>query len=121
MKSAFGIAVLVLVLFNSNVFAFGAKGSSRKSGETIWVVRSDGAKSCSPEVTESIDQGAALLRGAQIQVLESRKGSDGMMHAQVCGADTGSLNGYLIQKSDLKRALDLGFKEAPVTFSGQSK
>ncbi len=85
--------------------------------EKIWVMSSDGKKSCSPLETESLDRGMQELKIAQVEVFESKKATDGNMHAQGCGMPSGSVNAYLILRSDLPKVLALRkYKEAPKTF-----
>ena len=83
--------------------------------DSVWVGRPDGALSCEPKSGEAIESGAGELRKAKIQVLDSRKGTDGKMHIQVCGAPKGSLNSYLIPRKELPLALSLGFQEIPLS------
>lgn len=83
----------------------------------VWVVRSDGAQSCGIKEGLSPEQMGDELRKAGIQVFEMRKGTDGKMHAQMCGAPTGGLNGFEILSADLPKALLIGYKEAPKGFS----
>ncbi len=78
--------------------------------ETVWIKRTDGALSCSPEKAQSLGEGAQDLEKAKIRVLESKKIQDGKMHIQMCGAPTGTENAYRIQRSDLPQAIALGFQ-----------
>ena len=94
-----------------------AAGSAQPAGERVWVVRPDGSQSCGLKEPQSLADGEKALKEAGIATFGSNKGNDGMMHMQMCGASTGGLNGYLIQKQDLPRAIALGFKEAPQGFS----
>ncbi len=87
------------------------------AGDRVWVVRSDGSQSCGLKEPQALADGEKALKDAGIASFGSSKGNDGMMHMQMCGASTGGLNGYLIQKQDLQRATALGFKEAPQGFS----
>lgn len=86
---------------------------SQSQANSIWVSRADGGQSCSPGSGQSLDEGAALLRKSKVRVLDSRKGNDGKMHIQVCGAPTGSANSYLIPREDIAQAVAQGFKETP--------
>jgi len=87
------------------------------SAETgVWVARSDGGISCEPEKSISLEAGLKELQAAGVRVLDSKKGSDGMLRAQVCGAPTGSKNTYLIAESDLAKATSIaGFKQLPTS------
>jgi hypothetical protein len=89
----------------------GDSSSAQSSGETVWVSRPDGSKSCSGKSGASLDDGTAELKGLKIQVLDSRKSSDGKMHSMMCGASTGSSNAYLIPKAQLLQAIAAGYSE----------
>lgn len=97
------------------VFSFEALGFARavSESERIWIVRSDGARSCGMEEGESIDQVTTELKKSGVTIFESRKASDGKMHAMVCGAPEGTLNAFMIPKEDLPKAIVLGFSKAP--------
>ncbi len=77
--------------------------------ETVWVGQPDGSLQCKPKSGKSLEDGKTPLTQAGVAVLESKKTSDGMMRAQMCGIPTGKLNAYLIKKSDLPAAIRLGF------------
>jgi len=78
---------------------------------TVWIRRSDGAQFCVAGSGASLVSGSSDLQAAQIKVLRSKKGTDGKMHAQVCGAPRGSTNNYLIDRAKLQSALALGYAE----------
>jgi hypothetical protein len=86
--------------------------TSAPKADQVWVTRGDGAQSCTPGSGQSLDDGANELRKSKVRVLESRKGSDGKMHAQMCGLPSGSTNAYLIPKDDLPQAVALGYVKA---------
>ena len=81
------------------------------AAESVWITRPDGAQSCQPGSGTTLEDDAQELKTAQIPVLESKKGSDGMMHIQMCGAPKGSTNSFLIPKDKLAQALTLGYRE----------
>ena len=83
------------------------------SAESVWIKRTDGGVSCEQDKAQSVEKGKEELTRAGIQVQDSRKASDGKMHAQMCGAPTGSENRYLVNRSELEKAKALGFSEAP--------
>jgi hypothetical protein len=120
MKKIYILVSIFVVMTSVSSFA----GSKKKAvAETIstedkvWVISSDGKKSCSVLETESVDKGMRELAAANIQVFESKKADDGKMHAQACGMPTGSVNAYLIMKQDLPKALALKkYSEAPENF-----
>jgi hypothetical protein len=78
--------------------------------ETVWVMRSDGAQSCSTEPGRSLAESALDLETEKIPILESIKGADGAMHIQMCGALKGSVNAYRIPKKYLSKAQKIGFQ-----------
>ena len=80
-----------------------------ESSELVWVMKPDGAKSCAPDSGLPVDQALEELKAAHISVRDSRKGSDGKMHAQVCGAPQGSTHSFLIDRKDLGGAIALGY------------
>lgn len=85
--------------------------SATKDAESVWVSRPDGGQSCSPKSGQALDAVAQELKSAGIAVLESRKGNDGKMRAQMCGIATGGFNSYKISKGDLGKAQALGFQK----------
>ena len=75
---------------------------------TEQVYKYDGSVQCGwegvpPEVMEE------ELTEAGIDVLAFRKDHDGRGYAAVCGNGTGRINVYEIRKTDVIRALELGF------------
>ena len=79
--------------------------------EAVWVSKPDGSEGCSPDSGSSLLQGSAELTQAHIPVLESKKGSDGKMHIEMCGAPKGTVNLFLIPRDRLPAALVLGYQE----------
>ncbi|OPY96071.1 hypothetical protein A5906_04955 [Bradyrhizobium sacchari] len=49
------------------------------------------------------------LTRAGLAIVSQKKATDGLMHIQLCGSMTGSVNAYEIASSDFQNALDLGF------------
>lgn len=82
------------------------------SGDTVWVMRPDGSQSCSAKSGESLDDGADELKHANIHVLDSKKSASLKLHSQLCGMPTGTSNAYQISRSDLPKALTLGYQQA---------
>jgi hypothetical protein len=121
MKSlALGFLVSV-IFFSLPTFAMGEKVSAQQpsssetttaNGDSVWVMRPDGSQSCSAKSGESLDDGADELKHANIHVLDSKKNASLKMHSQLCGLPTGTSNAYLISRSDLPRALTLGYQQA---------
>ena len=57
----------------------------------------------------SLDDMEKELRAANIAVEGKAKKADGIQHPQMCGASTGMMNVYRIQRSDFEKARALGF------------
>ncbi len=86
---------------------------SSADSESVWVGKSDGAKSCAKEKGISLDVMAAQLQSVDIKILAKKKISDGKMRIQMCGADKGDFNGFLIARKDADKAKALGFNAVP--------
>jgi hypothetical protein len=107
--------------FPNEVFAFGTKSeqvqsegeanSSSLSSANVWVTRPDGGQQCSPQSGQSLDTSSAELKKAQVRVLNSQKGSDNKLHAQMCGIPSGKTNMFQIPRDDLSKASALGYHE----------
>jgi len=78
--------------------------------ETAFVYKPDGTRHCNSAPGTSLDSMAQELVGSGIVVLSQRKSYDGREGIALCDNPTGSINVYEIGKSDLSRALELGFK-----------
>ena len=117
---------IICVIFVSIFCGFGLKRTEETkmsgttsleappSSATVWVGRNDGAKYCVQDSGETLEQGSTQLQAAQIAVLDSKKGADGKMHAQVCGGGRGSTNNYLINRDRLAAAKALGYSEVSI-------
>jgi hypothetical protein len=81
--------------------------------DSIWVGKTDDAKSCGTAKPVTLDQAAADFAATNIQFFQKKKIHDGKMRIQMCGTDKGDMNGFLISKKDLQRAEALGFKAMP--------
>lgn len=92
--------------------ASGSPAAGAIDNNTMWVQKPDGSKSCQPESGTSLDKDAQSLASKGVKVLEKKKGSDGKMHIQSCGAATGKTNAFRIPKKDEAKAKAAGF--APV-------
>jgi hypothetical protein len=117
----FTTAFLVsLFVFSVPAFAMGdkpsapAQGGQTASSDSVWITRPDGSQSCSAKSGESIEEGAEDLKSANIHVLDSKKNASPKIHNQLCGMPTGTSNAYQISRSDLAKALSLGYQQADV-------
>ena len=77
---------------------------------TVEVYRYDGTLQCGLGKEIPPDVAAGELVAAQIEVLSSRKGRDGLDHIAVCGASTGAINVFTIAQTSLAAAERLGFE-----------
>lgn len=77
---------------------------------TVQVYMYDGTLQCGLGHEIPLEEMSKMLIGAGIQVLDSRKGTDGLAHIAVCGASTGSINVYTIARESLSAAQELGFR-----------
>lgn len=87
----------------------GSKTSSTRS--KVWVYKYDQSKQCQKTEGVSLDVMAKELAEHKIYVHESKKEYDGLMRVQVCGAYTGLANLFLINISDIDKALAQGFQQ----------
>jgi hypothetical protein len=83
--------------------------TSTESEQRIWITRPDGSRQCAKAPKIDPTQVATQVQGAGILVFESKTGTDGQMHSQMCGAATGRTIDLLISKIDIRKALALGF------------
>lgn len=78
--------------------------------DTVEVYRYDGTLQCGLGEEIPLETMAADLRAAGIEVLGSRKGTDGLAHIAVCGASTGAINVYTIPREALPAAQAASFR-----------
>jgi hypothetical protein len=99
---------LLPFLFVSSISA-GSKNEDR-----VWITRADGTLQCAEhsgvQATDPITVAKEQLMKKGIHILESKKRSDGKMHAQACGFSTGNETSFLIPKSEFTKAKSLGFE-----------
>jgi hypothetical protein len=84
-----------------------AKDNSVKV-EHVKVYKYDGSLQCGMGKAISLDDMKKEL--GDIVVFSAENKYDGLMHIQACGTITGKANVYEIDKTDLEKALKLGFK-----------
>jgi len=78
-------------------------------GPSIEVAKYDGSLQCEMGRPVSLDEMEKELRAANIAVEGKAKKADGIQHPRMCGASTGTMNVYRIQRSDFEKARALGF------------
>jgi hypothetical protein len=89
----------------------GPAGVLRAEANQVWVGKSDQATSCNTNPGISLDAMATELAQAGIKSFDKQKFHDSQLHIQMCGADKGTMNVYLIEKTQLQKAVSLGFSE----------
>lgn len=77
---------------------------------TVQVFKYDGTLQCGMGGEIPLDEMAKELETAGIDVVASRKGTDGLVHINVCGSSTGAINVYVIDRGDLPAAERLGYR-----------
>ena len=78
--------------------------------ETAYVYKPDGTRHCDTTPGISLDAMAQILVRSGIQVYTQRKSYDGREGIATCDNPTGSINVYEITRSDLQKALQMGFQ-----------
>jgi len=78
--------------------------------ETLEVYMYDGTLQCGMGEEIPPETMAENLAKAGIEVLASRKGTDGLAHIAVCGASTSAINVFTIRRDKLEAARTLGFQ-----------
>jgi hypothetical protein len=78
--------------------------------ETLEVYKYDGTLQCGMGEEIPLEAMAEELAKAGVEVLASRKGTDGLAHIAVCGASTGALNVFTIRRERLEAARALGYR-----------
>lgn len=81
-----------------------------KAEELVWIGKPDEATSCGVGSGIELDAMANQLKASGIKVMEKRKIHDSKARIAMCGIDKGTMNGFLIPKSDAAKASSLGFK-----------
>jgi hypothetical protein len=83
---------------------------SEANSKLIQIYKETGAKQCGEGDAIPLQKVKEQLTKNKVEPLDAKTQSDGYMHMQVCGAPTGEIHVFTIQKSQLKRATALGFK-----------
>ena len=76
--------------------------------QRVLIYKYDGSKQCGVKKGQSLAEMEKDLQG--IKIFSREKRPDGLMHIQVCGADTGMANVYEISAGDLAKAEAKNFK-----------
>ncbi len=77
---------------------------------TVQVYKYDGTLQCGMGHELTLDEMAQELEAEGVEVIASRKGTDGLLHITVCGASTGSINVFVIDRGSLPTAQRLGYR-----------
>jgi hypothetical protein len=86
-----------------------SEASSKAAQLKVRVYKPDGSLQCGMGHKIPLEEMERELKG--ISVSSRINQNDGLMRIQVCGAPTGQCNIYEIDRKDLAKALNLGFKE----------
>lgn len=78
-------------------------------GERVMVFKANGSLQCSQG--KSTDPATMAKELKDISVYKSSVENDGKVRIQMCGAPTGNVNVFEIDKTNLERALSFGFAE----------
>lgn len=79
--------------------------------QTVNIFLADGSLQCgTKQESDLISEMQTTLNVNNIQIYNSYKSTDGLMQAQMCGAPTGNINIFTINKRDLNQATKLGFQ-----------
>lgn len=78
--------------------------------ETVQIFQYDGTLQCGTGQEIALETTAEVLASVGINVISSRKGTDGLSHIAICGAATGSINVHEIPTESLAAARELGFR-----------
>jgi hypothetical protein len=79
--------------------------------DVVKIYQADGTRQCEPARPIPATDLKKKLEDNKIKVLRIEHTTDGVMHTQVCGADTGRIYVLDIQSLNLDKALKLGFKK----------
>ena len=77
---------------------------------TVQIYKYDRTLQCGMGREISLEEMARELEAAGIDVVTSHKGTDGLVHIGVCGASTGTINVYVIDRGSLLAAKRLGYQ-----------
>jgi len=77
---------------------------------TIEIYKSDESKQCAYNSGIPLNKMERTLKANGIKVVSSRKGKDGLIYTTVCGANTGTINIYIIPEKQMNKAKSIGFQ-----------
>lgn len=111
---ALSAGVLVLTAIScTEAMAFGKGAAPIAAGESIWLGRPDGSRSCEPDSGLTREKVLASFKEVGIKVQALARGSDGKVRAQMCGMPTGRWVGVRIAESDRVNAEATGWRAWP--------
>jgi hypothetical protein len=85
-----------------------AGGNKEEPTQRTWVCKYDGSVQCEQGRARALEVDGKELAG--IQIFQKEKKRDNLMRIQVCGAQTGQANCFLIRSIDLAQAEEKGFR-----------
>lgn len=109
-------ALIIVALSLSQALGVTSVGAGQEPAQAtgsaagrIDVFKPDGSRQCEPDSGTPIGAVRAQLADAGVEVLAARTTTDGMHHAQVCGAATGRIHVFTIDAAGAETAANLGF------------
>lgn len=97
----YGVSIFFATLA---LFSIATQGAEN----TVKIAKANGAKQCeSGHITSAAMRAELTSKG--VEVVSAACGNDGLMHAAVCGAESGEINIFEISSGDLDKARNLGF------------
>ena len=109
MKNLLIICILPFVLFACHNDERARVENETKMEGTVKIYKYDRSVQCEPQSGITLAEMVDELAHFGITVICAQKGHDGYARAQACGTDSGVINVYTINRSDLTRAIELGF------------
>jgi hypothetical protein len=78
--------------------------------DTVKIYKADGTRQCEPTRPIPATELKTQLETNGVKVLKIEHTTDGVMHIQVCGSETGKIYVFDIQRLHLQKALKMGYK-----------
>ena len=103
------VGFIVIVLSSLFFLSCLSAPASKTARNTVEIYQYDLSIQCKPDSGIALHEMKKMLIDEGIDVISSRKGSDGKMRISVCGSSTGKLNIYKIDEKDVEKAKKIGF------------
>lgn len=90
--------------------AWSLQAQAAPKESTVKIQKSRGALQCQPGTGTTPEAMVVELDKADVKVLKTQCGQDGLLHVAMCGSDDGSINIFEIPERQLAKATSIGFK-----------